>query len=194
MSAKKKKKAKTTTKKKRTTKKKAKRTAKAKTSSVKRAGRQTRSEYDSWTGAASTSNREIFDTETKERLNLDDYPGIATYLPPNSADAFAHFFVARVATVSKKPGGKEVLKLFGNRSWNDDLSRQLEAMDFTKVHGDIDHLISDVKLEIDTDTGWKADSFVELFRKLVPGKLTAKVIFTNPTDQYRPRISAFWCW
>ena len=191
-----KKKKRTTTKKWRTAKKAARRRAKATPSSTKRAktGRRRANEYESWTGAASTSGREIFDTTTRARLNLADYPEIEQYMPPISDKALVHFFVARVATLSKKTSArKEVVKLFVNRSWADGLLRQLEDMDFTKVGNNRDRLISDVKLRIDTGTPWQVDSFVEIFRDLnPPGKPTAKVIFTN--RETRESISGFWCW
>ena len=191
-----KKKKRTTTKKRRTAKKAARRRAKATPSSTKRAktGRRRENGYESWTGAASTSGREIFDTTTRKKLNLADYPEIEQYMPPISDNALVHFFVARVATLSKKTSArKEVVKLFVNRSWADGLLRQLEDMDFTKVGNNRDRLISDVRLRIDTGTPWQVDSFVEIFRDLdPPGKPTAKVIFTN--RETRESISGFWCW
>jgi hypothetical protein len=124
---------------------------------------------------------------------LASYPEIDQYLPPISDQALAHFFVARVATISKKSNGKEVVKVFANRSWNDSLLSQLEGMDFTKVGRNGDRLMSDVKLRIDTGTPWQVDSFVEIFRDLdPPGRPTAKVTFMNL--ETRESISAFWCW
>ena len=175
-------------------KKKKKKTTKAKAKAKAKAKKRTANEYASWTGAAATSGREIFDTQTRDRLTLSDFPEIEQYLPPNSAEARVHFFVARVATLSKKTHAKrEVVKLFVNRSWNDNLLRQLEDMDFTKVGGNRDRLRSDVKLRIDLGEKWKVDSYVEIFRDLnPPGKPTAKVIFTN--KETGREISAFWCW
>lgn len=182
------------------TAKKVRRRAKTAPSTSKRAkaGGQGGNEYDSWTGAATTTGREIFDTATQKPLKLNDpaYADIDQYLPPISdKDLRFHYFVAKVATFSKKVGGKkEVLKVFVNRRWNDTVARQLEDMDFTKVGDNRDRLKSDVRLQIQTEGSvWQADSFVEIFRDLdPPGKPTAKVVFTHrDTGQ---KISAFWCW
>ncbi len=165
----------------------------AKTKNTK-ARKSVENAYSSWTGAAATSGREIFDTKTRKRLDLADFPEIEQYLPPISEDARVHFFVARVATISKKSSAeKAVVKLFVNRGWNDNLLRQLEDMDFTQVDGYRDRLISDVKLRIDAGEEWRADSFIEIFRDLnPPGTPTAKVVFTNRNTGQS--ISAFWCW
>jgi hypothetical protein len=151
-------------------------------------------EYESWTGAAETSGRELFDTKTREREDISEFPEIDHYLPPVSKKGLVHFFVARVATTSKKSHAKkEVVKLFVNKSWDDNVLAQLENMDFTKVGNNLDRLVSDVKLQIDTGGEWKIDSYVEIFRDLdPPGRPTAKVVFTS--KKTGRLLSGFWCW
>jgi len=173
--------------------------AKPRTSStrrVKTGNGKRRNRYDSWTGVGETSGREIFDTATMKKLNIEDeqFEPIVRYLPPISTDALVHYFVARIATVSKKSGAKkEVVKLFVNKSWDRRVAGPLEDLDFTQLDEYEDRLISDAKLRIDTGTDWQADSFVWIFRDLdPPGCPTAKVIFTN--RRTGRQVSAFWCW
>jgi hypothetical protein len=160
--------------------------------------------YDSWTGAAETTGREIY-TTTKpyKKLKLSDpqYAAIGAYLPPVSARANKHVFVGRVATISKKVAGKAVVKLFVNHaSWDSKVVPQLEAMEFTQQGRNRDQLISDVNIKIQAGQ-WKANCPVEIFRNL-PGapKPMAKIRFTKNSRHVGPQsggvtaLDAFWCW
>jgi hypothetical protein len=150
--------------------------------------------YDSWTGAGCVSGAKIFDTLTHKELDLASYPEIKNYLPiPSESDATdAHSFVGRVATLSKKTSAPtDIVKLFVNTSWNTDLARNLEDMEFTMIGNNLDRLRSDV--DVDLDAGqWKAVGRVEVYRDLnPPGRPTAKIDFVNGQGI---SISAFWCW
>lgn len=148
-------------------------------------------EYDRWNGAGAISGARIFDTASREELDLWDrrFEPIRRHFPPSSAEADLR--VARVAIKSAKSSSKDVVKLFMSGSWSWDLTRWLERVEFTQVGDDPDQLESDEEIEL-PDDGWRCVGKVVLFRELGPEhKPMARIVFENEAGE---RVSAFWCW
>lgn len=145
--------------------------------------------YESWNGVGMVTDSKIFSAPGHE-VDPDDYPAIKDYLPPKPSSTTKHYFVARVATTSRKVPDKDVVKIFGNSSWSSDVLRELERLEFEEGD-DENHLVSDD--DIDLVAGdWVAKGKVEIFRALVPGKPMAKIAFSNESAD--ENISTFWCW
>jgi len=147
--------------------------------------------YVSWNGAGPISDTKIFDTTSRQELDMWDrrFEPIRRLFPPRTTEA--NLRVARVATTSAKSASKDVVKLFMSGSWSWDLTHWFESAEFTQAGDNPDQLESDTEIEL-PDNGWRCVGKVMLFRDLGPERRpAARIVFENDVGE---RISAFWCW